>query len=205
VKTPIRTQVAIALCLVARSAVATDIAEIPGSVQALITAQDTVLAMKSAKPFGNADGGTVVVVRHPLASDRGNDPCELIVLKDVGGQRVSSERNGKVVECTYNEANKSANARELDRNLAVSATEISFFNELPRGGTTYTFAWSSEKFSWHLQHVEATSVQNGDTGVVVYRSVLDYPSSLPWISLADFNPKLIRDSVAEHRNVVAPP
>jgi hypothetical protein len=96
-------------------------------------------------------------------------------------------------------------AHDLDKNLDVSATEISFFNELPRGGTTYTLAWSREKSSWHLQHVEATSVQNGDTGVLVYRSVLDYPSSPPWISLNDFDPKLIRDSVAKHRNVLAPP
>jgi hypothetical protein len=200
-----RAQIAMALSLVGGSALATDITQIPDSVQALITAQDTVLAMKSAKPFGNTDGGTVIVVRHPLADDRGNKPCELIVLKDIGGQLVSSERNGEVVECAYNQANKSAKARDLDKNLDVSATEISFFNELPRGGTTYTFAWSHEKSSWHLQHVEATSVQNGDTGVLVYRSVLDYPSSLPWISLSDFDPKLIRDSVAKHRNALAPP
>ena len=106
------------------------------------------------------------------------------------------------VECTFNEAAKAAGALGLNHNLTVSSTEITYFNELARGSTAYTFAWSKEKSDWHLQHVEASSVQNGDDGVVVYKSVLDYPSSLPWIALTDFDPKLIREAVAKSRSTV---
>lgn len=186
----------------AASTTLADSGQIPTSLQPRFTTQDTVLAMKTTKPLGKDDGGTVVVVRHSFAQGGRRNPCELIVLKNDGGQFSAAEKNDKVVECTYNPATKSAAALGLNSNLIVTSNQITYFNELARGGTTYSFAWSEEKSAWHLQHVEASSVQNGDNGIVVYKSVLDYPSTLSWISLADFDPALIRESIARNRKIV---
>lgn len=194
--------VATALYLAASATHATDTNQVPAGLQSLFGAHDTVLAMKSAKPLGKDDAGIVVVVRHPLAYGQQRNLCDLIVLTNDNGQLAVSEKNDKVVECTYNQATKSAGVLGLNNNLTATSNEITYFNELARGGTTYSFEWSKEKSAWHLQHVEATSVQNGDSGVVVYRSTLDYPSSLPWISLADFDPKLIREPIAKNRKAV---
>jgi hypothetical protein len=86
--------------------------------------------------------------------------------------------------------------------LTVTPASISYFNELPRGGTTFVFAWDRQKRTWHLQHVEATSVENGPSGVIVSKSVLDYPSTLPWVTVDAFVPRTIRDSLRSHRTVV---
>ena len=193
---------AIALCLPTSAALSTDSNQIPANLLSLVSAQDTVLAVKSAKPLGMDDEGTVVVVRHAPGDGQRRNPCELIVLKNDNGKLAVSERNDKVVECTYNEAAKNADALGLNNNLNLASDEITYFNESARGGTTYTFMWSKEKSTWHLQHVEASSVQNGDAGVVVYKSILDYPSSLPWISLTAFDPKLIRGPIAKNRKAV---
>ena len=194
--------VAANLYLMASVALATESTQIPTGVKALFGVQDTVLALKNAEPLGNDDGGTVVVVRHPSGNGSQRNPCELIILNNSGGRFVKSETSDKVVECTYNQAAKSAAVLGLDHNLTVNSNEITYFNELARGGTTYSFAWSKDKSAWHLQHVEATSVQNGDDGVVVYKSILDYPTSLPWISLTDFDPKVIREPIAQNRKTV---
>lgn len=194
--------VATTLYLAASTALATDSNQIPASLQSLFTTQDIVLANKSATPLGKDDAGTVVVVRHPLSEGQQRNPCELIVLKNNDGQFVAAEKNDKVVECTYNQATESVGALGLNNNLTVTSNEITYFNELARGGTTYSFAWSKEKSAWHLQHIETTSVQNGKSGIVVYKSVLDYPSSLSWIPLADFDPKLIREPIAKNRKAV---
>jgi hypothetical protein len=194
--------VATTLYLTAAATSATDANQIPARIQSLFITQDTVLAMKSAKPLGKDAEGMVVVVRHSLDEGQQRNPCELIVLKSDGGNLAASEKNGKVVECTYNQAARTADPLGLNRNLTVTSSEITYFNELARGGTTYTFVWSKEKSAWHLQHVEATSVQNGDSGVAVYKSILDYPSSLSWISLTDFDPKLIRESIVKNRKTV---
>lgn len=194
--------VTVGLCLVSPITLATDSNQVPASLRSLFTVQDTILAVKSAEPLGKESKGTVVVVRHSLGSGQQGNPCELVVLKDTDGQPVAAEKNAKTVECTYNQASKSAGTLGLNNNLTVTSNEITYFNELARGGTTYTFAWSNEKSAWHLQHVEASSVENGDSGVVVYKSTLDYPSDISWISLTDFDPKLIRESIAKNRKAV---
>jgi uncharacterized protein YecT (DUF1311 family) len=181
---------------------ATEPYQIPTNLRSLFTTQDTILALKSAQQPGEGDDGAVVLIRHPVHDGQQTNPCELVVLRNDGGHFVASDRNSRIVECTSSEELKHASALGLNSSLTVTSNEIIYFNQLARGGTTYSFAWSKEKAAWHLQHVETTSVQNGDAGVVVYKSVLDYPSSLSWISLTDFDPKLIRESVARNRKVV---
>lgn len=190
------------LSLVVVEAFATDALQVPASIQSQLAAKDIVLAMKGAKPLGGATAGTVIVVRHSVEDSQQGSPCELVVIKGDDGKIAASEKNGKIVDCAYNDTNKHADPLGANRNLNVTPSEIAFFNEQPRGGTTYTFAWSNEKSAWHLQHVEASSVENGESGVIVRKSVLDYPTSLPWISLTDFDPKLIRESLTRNRQIV---
>lgn len=197
-----RVGIATTFYLLASTTLATDSNQILSDLQSLFTTQDTVLALKTSRPLGQDDAGAVVVVRHPLTDGRQRNPCELIVLRNDGEHFSAAETNDKVVECIYNEATKSAGPLDLNHNLTVNPGEVTYFNEMARGGTTYRFAWSGEKSAWHLQHVEATSVENGDNGIAVYRSVLDYPSSLTWISLADFDPKQIQDSIAKSRQAI---
>lgn len=83
---------------------------------------------------------------------------------------------------------------ELAPHLTVAPTSLTYFNELSRGGSTYAFAWDGQKRAWHLHHVEATRVENGVSGIIVSKAVLDYPGTL--------SPKVIRDALRTHRSVV---
>jgi len=196
------TGLTIALCMASASIQADGSVSVPDEVKTLFVASDTVLAVKASSHSSADAGTTAVVVRHAVEDGQRKNPCELVVLRKDKGRFVVSERNDKIVECIYNESAKTAGTLGLDHNLTVTPTEISYFNELARGGTTYTFTWSNDKTQWHLQHVDASSVQNEGGGVVVYKSVLDYPSQLSWIPLTDFDPKLIRESVSKNRKVV---
>lgn len=196
------TGIAASLYLVALAAVAADATQIPDSIRSQFGPDDTIIAMKSASPLGLDASGTVVVVRY--ASDDPQKPahCELIVFRGDNAKVATSVNNSKVVDCIRNDANKAAGTLAANDRLTVTPTEISYFNEQPRGGTVYTFSWCRRWFAWHLQHVEASSVENGEKGVVVQKSVLDFPQRITWISLADFDPVLLRENLAKNRKTV---
>jgi len=172
---------------------------VPANVQALMDPADTVLAFTPVQPFGAEKAGGALVVRHAQPNASTGNTCELWLLKAVDATYAVAAKNGEVVDCRYNESAKNAGSMELTHNLTVTPTSVTYFNELARGGTTYAFAWDGEKHAWHLQHVEATSVENGDSGVIVSKSVLDYPGTLPWLTVDAFSPKVIRDSLRTHR------
>lgn len=193
---------ALAITALNAVSVASDAPSIPPGIQALLKADDTVLALKSIKPFGGAPSGTAVVVRHAQPEDAHDNPCELLLLTPDGDSFHVAARNRKIVDCRYNEAEKASGPMGTQGNLTLSPTSVAYFNELSRGGTTYAFSWAKDESTWHLQHVEATSVQNTDDGVAVYKSVLDYPSALPWIALGDFDPTTIRAAMMKNRKAV---
>lgn len=193
---------ALAIATLSTTSTASDAPSVPASIQALLKAGDTVLALKSIKPFGADLSGTAIVVRHAQSDDVHGNPCELMLLTPDGKSFTVAARSSQIVECRYNEAVKAAGSMGAQDNLTLSPTSVSYFNELSRGGTTYNFSWAKDKSAWHLQHVEASSVQNTETGVVVYKSVLDYPYTLPWIALGDFDPKAIRGAMMKNRKAV---
>jgi len=175
---------------------------VPANVQALMAPGDTVLAFQPAKPFGPDAAGGALVVRHAQPALSTGNACELWLLRTTGATYAVTTKNGEVVDCRYNESAKNAGPMALNHNLTASPTSVSYFNELPRGGTTYAFAWDAQKHVWHLQHVEATSVENGESGAIVSKSVLDYPVTLPWLTMDAFSPKAIREALHTHRAVV---
>lgn len=187
---------------VAPCAKAANPGSIPANVQALVAPSDTVLAFTSVQPFGAETTGGALVVRHAEPNPSTGNACELWLLRAVGATYAVTAKNGEIVDCRYNESAKNAGPMALAHNLTVAPTSVAYFNELPRGGTTYAFAWDGQKRAWHLQHVEATSVENGESGVIVSRSVLDYPGTLPWLTVDAFSPKVIRDALRTHRSVV---
>ncbi|SEV96684.1 hypothetical protein SAMN04515660_1370 [Luteibacter sp. 329MFSha] len=163
---------------------------------------DTVLAFIPVNPFGAENAGGALVVRHAEPDPLTGNACELWLLRAIDATYAVTAKNGEVVDCRYNESAKNAGPMALTRNLTVDSTSVTYFNELQRGGTTYAFAWDGQKRAWHLQHVEATTVENGESGVIVSKSVLDYPGTLPWLTVDAFSPKVIRDSLRTHRSVV---
>jgi hypothetical protein len=175
---------------------------VPTNIQTLMGPGDTVLAFQPAKPFGADIAGGALVVRHAQPDPATDNPCELWLLRATGDTYAVTAKSGQTVDCRYNESAKNAGSMALAHNLTVSPTSVSYFNELQRGGTTYVFAWDGQKRAWHLQHVEATSVENGESGVIVSKSVLDFPATLPWLTVDAFAPELIRDSLRTHRAVV---
>ncbi|WP_369926595.1 hypothetical protein [Xanthomonas sp. NCPPB 2632] len=181
---------------------ATPPSNVPANIQALMVTGDTVLAFQSAKPFGADSAGGALVVRHVQPDPKTQNTCELWLLRATGATYAVSAKNGEVVDCRYNESAKNADTMALSHNLTVTPTSVTYFNELSRGGTTYAFAWDAQKHGWHLQHVEATSVENGESGVIVYKSVLDYPATLPLLTIDAFSPKAIREALHTHRAVV---
>ncbi len=189
-------------CIVTPCAKAATANPVPTNIQALMAPGDTVLAFQPAKPFGADIAGGALVVRHSQPDPATDNACELWLLRATNDTYVVTAKNGQTVDCRYNESAKNAGAMGLLHNLTVSPTSVSYFNELQRGGTTCAFAWDGQKHAWHLQHVEATSVENGESGVIVSKSDLDYPATLPWLTVDAFVPKLIRDSLRSHRAVV---
>jgi len=189
-------------CAIAPCAKADTPDAVPTNIQALMVPGDTLLAFQPAKPFGADTAGGALVVRHAQPNPATDNACELWLLRATGDTYAVTSKNGQTVDCRYNESAKNAGPMALAHNLTVSPTSVSYFNELQRGGTTYVFAWDGQKRAWHLQHVEATSVENGESGVIVSKSVLDYPATLPWLTVDAFTPKLIRDSLRTHRAVV---
>ena len=175
---------------------------VPASIQSLMEAGDTVLAFQPAKPFGAGSAGGALVVRHAQPDPKTQNTCELWLMSATGATYAVSAKNGEVVDCRYNESAKQADPMALSHNLTVSPTSVTYFNELPRGGTTYAFAWDAQKHVWHLQHVEATSVENGESEVIVTKSVLDYPATLPLLTIDAFSPKAIREALHIHRSIV---
>lgn len=188
--------------IVAPCAKASTSTAVPANIQALMIPGDTVLAFQPAKPFGVDDAGGALVVRHAEPAPSTGNACELWLLRATGPTYAVTAKNGEVVDCRYNESAKNAGPMALNHNLTVSPTSVTYFNELPRGGTTYAFAWDGQKLAWHLQHVEATSVENGESGVIVSKSLLDYPATLPWLTMDAFSPKAIREALHAHRTVV---
>lgn len=189
-------------CIVAPCAKASTSTVVPTNIQALMIPGDTVLAFQPAKPFGVEGAGGALVVRHAQPAPSTGNACELWLLRATGATYAVTAKNGEMVDCRYNESAKNADPMALNHNLTVRPTSVSYFNELPRGGTTYAFAWDGQKGAWHLQHVEATSVENGESGVIVSKSVLDYPATLPWLTMDAFSPKAIREALHTHRAVV---
>lgn len=189
-------------CIVAPSAKAATSDVVPANIQALMIPGDTVLAFQPAKPFGADSAGGALVIRHARPDPKTQNACELWLLRATGATYAVSAKNGEVVDCRYNDSAKNAGSMALNQNLTVSPSSFSYFNELQRGGTTYVFAWDGQKRTWHLQHVEATSVENGESGVIVYKSVLDYPATLPLLTIDAFSPKAIREALHTHRAVV---
>ncbi|WP_090054035.1 hypothetical protein [Luteibacter sp. 329MFSha] len=175
---------------------------VPANVQVLMAPADTVLAFIPVNPFGAENAGGALVVRHAEPDPLTGNACELWLLRAIDATYAVTAKNGEVVDCRYNESAKNAGPMALTRNLTVDSTSVTYFNELQRGGTTYAFAWDGQKRAWHLQHVEATTVENGESGVIVSKSVLDYPGTLPWLTVDAFSPKVIRDSLRTHRSVV---
>lgn len=175
---------------------------VPANIQRMMVPGDTVLAFQPAKPFGADMAGGALVVRHAQPDPTTQNTCELWLLRTAGATYAVTAKNGEVVDCRYNESAKNAGPMALNHNLTASPTSVSYFNELPRGGTTYAFAWDAQKHVWHLQHVEATSVENGESGAIVSKSVLDYPATLPLLTMDAFSPKAIREALHTHRAVV---
>ncbi len=189
-------------CIVAPCAKAAAPAAVPTNIQALVGPTDTVLAFAPIQPFGAEKAGGALVVRHAQPDPATGNSCELWLLRAVDASYAVTAKNGEAVDCRYNESAKNAGPMALTHNLTVAPTSVTYFNELPRGGTTYAFAWDGQKRAWHLQHVEATSVENGESGVIVMKSVLDYPATLPWLTMDAFTPKVIREPLRAHRTVV---
>ncbi|SDF40294.1 hypothetical protein [Dyella sp. 333MFSha] len=185
----------------APSAKAATSAVVPANIQALMVPGDTVLAFQPVKPFGAERAGGALVVRHAQPTSSTGNACELWLLRATGATYAVTLKNGEAIDCRYNESAKNALPMALNHNLTVSPTSVAYFNELPRGGTTYAFGWDGQKRVWHLQQVEATSVENGESGVIVSKSVLDYPATLPWLTIDAFSPKAIREALHAHRTV----
>lgn len=181
---------------------AADPSSVPANVQALMAPTDTVLAFIPTQPFGAEKAGGALVVRHAQPNPSTGNACELWLLRAVDASYAVTAKNGEVVDCRYNESAKQAGPMALTHNLTVAPTSVTYFNELQRGGTTYAFAWDGQKRDWHLQHVEATTVENEGSGVIVMKSELDYPATLPWLTLNAFAPKVIREPLRSHRAVV---
>jgi hypothetical protein len=176
---------------------------IPDAAKALAQEGDTILAAKVMTTASGAPGFTAVVLRHPLDTDRSSNPCELVIVDSKANRASRIAGNSTVVDCRYNDHARTAAAMALNENLSVEQDRVSFFNESAKGGTTFSFALDHQRNEWHLDRAESTTVGTDSAGAVaVYKSTLTYPKYIPWLPMDDFDPKILRKTMADHRKLV---
>jgi len=175
----------------------------PPFAKEFIQVGDTVLAAKADAQLADGVSGAVLVIRHPIVADRSKNPCDLVVLAKSSEALRTSASNSNVVDCRYNELARNATEMGLDENLSVEPGKISFYNELSKGGASYTFSYDSKKAAWHLSQADSTSVQQGSSGEIeVYKASLTFPATLPWVPLNQFDPKSLRQLIEKHRKPI---
>jgi len=164
---------------------------------------DIILAAKSEQSLANGIDGAVIVVRHSTIPDRTENPCELIVVMRRQGSLAMTASNRELVDCRYNESARNAPEMGLNNDLVVSSNQLSFSNELSKGGSTYTFSYDATRSSWHLTRVDSTSVATGISGEVeVHKAELAYPDSIPWLSIDQFDPKALRQAIKKNSRLI---
>ncbi|WP_157130526.1 hypothetical protein [Luteibacter yeojuensis] len=179
------------------------IATVPDAANAFVAAGDTILAAKVMATASHAPGLTIVVVRHRLGADRSSNPCELVIVESKANRASAIAANSTVVDCRYNDYARTAAAMALNGNLSVEPDRVSFLNESAKGGTTFSFAYDHQRNAWHLDKAESTTVStDSSSSVEVHKSSLTYPASIPWIPIESFEPGMLRESMARHRQVV---
>lgn len=170
---------------------------IPNEVRAVVASTDTLLAYKPADLYGDGVQAAVIVVRHQVSGksdyDFGNNPCELVVLRQKDGRFAETDRSTKAVDCTYNDVARNAPAMSLNDNLTVAPASIVYVNQKDKGDSTFYFAWSKEKSAWYLQRATAS---NPDGNSVANVSV-SYPGDFAWTPMSSVDPDAMAEILEE--------
>lgn len=190
---------------------ATQMVDIPTSVAELIGDDKELLAYRSAS---DERGGKIVaiVLRHPKAPppnggfswrDVEGYSCELVLLREADSDVKVTGRSGAAVDCENNRVNLLAGRLELNDQLELSATRVSFTNEnTPLGSYRNSFAASAS--GWHL--AEATLIyteSEPDTdGVAVIEESASYPKDVGLIAMEEFDRKKVEDVLYRNRRAI---
>jgi len=187
------------------------VADIPASVAQLIGDDKELLAYRS---YSDKLGGNTVaiVLRHPKAPapnggfswrDVEGFSCELVLLREADGDVTVTGRSAAAVDCENNRVNLLAGRLELNDQLELSATTVSFTNELtPLGYYRNSFAATAE--GWHLAEVTLiyTESEADADGVAVIEESASYPKDIGSIPMEEFDRKKVEDVLYRNRRAI---
>jgi hypothetical protein len=182
---------------------AKSMSDVPDSVLSFIKPGDTLLAYKTMDLTGDGKKDHVIVVRHTTFADKSGNVCDLLVLHEDGFELSLAGRNSAIVDCEFNEMNMWSRQFELNQNIKLSAKQIEFINDNPRGGYYgYLFGYADGK--WSLR--QATSAYKEDDpstpDIDMHEESASYPNDFGSISLSDFEPKTIEGALRKHKSLV---
>ena len=167
---------------------------VPQDVRALIAPTDTLLAYKATDLYEDGSQAAVIVVRHPASEksdyDFVSNPCDLVVLHQVNGKLIEADHSTKAVDCTYNYVARRAPAMSLNDDLKVSPGSITFVNQQRHGWSSFEFAWSKGKSTWHLHRATASNVDSENNGT---QTTISYPQDLGWTPMSSVDPEAIAE------------
>ncbi|UPG84884.1 hypothetical protein L2Y94_16395 [Luteibacter aegosomatis] len=186
---------------------------VPAAIRSLVEPGRQVLAYRSVKTNDEGDQLVALVTRWQT---RGPDPakaesewdveyaCELALFESKDGKLVAVGRNGKVVDCEYNHINRVAAELELNDQLEVSPTSVTFLNDNIRGGS-YSYSFKSSRGSWHASGAVSYYVDHAASAeadeVVVAREKASYPRDFKYMPMDGFDPDDIHDALARNKSI----
>lgn len=182
---------------------------VPAAIRSLVEPGRQVLAYRSVKTNDEGDQLVALVTRWQT---RGPDPakaesewdveyaCELALFESKDGKLVAVGRNGKVVDCEYNHINRVAAELELNDQLEVSPTSVTFLNDNIRGGS-YSYSFAKAEGKWHvagaLSYYEDPSPGNAE--VTMVKEQVSYPADFGYISMQEFDRASLRGAMRRSR------
>lgn len=186
---------------------------IPEDVGSLVESHREVLAYRDVKINDVGDRLVVLVTRWQIA---GPEPakaksewdveyaCELALFQSSQGRLAAIARNRKVVDCEYNHINRVASRLELDDQLNVSPTKITFLNDNIRGGS-YSYSFELKDGKWRAgkavsYYVDPMASAEAEE-VVVAREIATYPKDFEYISLEGFDPDDISEALSRNKSI----
>lgn len=170
--------------------------KVPAPISAFVKPDDILLAYQTMDLTGDGYEDAVLIVRHPVPDgppDYRSNPCDLLILHGADTGLVLGGRSSKAVDCTFTRFTReeAQEASDLNDILNLKPSEVSCYNERERGGSsTFTFAYSKDKKSWHLARVAITYSRSNEERqtIDVFDQVATYPKDIGWIPMSDFDP-----------------
>jgi len=187
-----------------------DAATIPEPIRRLVGGDMALLAHKSV-PDGQGGRTTAIVTRKPkdpdpgpFAGDRVSYSCELVLIHEDGQGKVNvTGRTSKAVNCEENDFNRRADEFGLNDRLELAPHKVTYRNDYHRVGS-YSYSFSYSERGWQLSM--ATNVytvyEEGHDGVSVVEEKVEYPLTLDFVSMEDFDPEDISGALTKSRSLI---